>query len=110
NLDVVFWCVNGFESTLLTAAFLLVVVRLLQEWETGRATAATYLLMGALPLIRSDAYHVWAGAALIAFGIAEDKRRILRLLALALLLPVAHLLFRRWYYGAWLPNTYYLKV
>jgi arabinofuranosyltransferase len=28
-----------------------------------------------------------------------------------LLIPIAlHLLFRRWYYGEWLPNTYYAKV
>jgi hypothetical protein len=110
DIDLVFWSVNGFESTLLTATFLLVLVRLLKEWETGRPTPATYVLLGLLPLIRSDAYHVWAGAALVAFGMSEDRRRTLRLLALALLLPAAHLLFRRWYYGAWLPNTYYLKV
>jgi len=110
DLDLVYWSANGYETTLLTATFLLVVVRMLEEWATGRVAPATYLLMGLLPLIRSDAYHVWAAASLLALGIAEDRRRTARLLALSLALPLLHLLFRRWYYGDWLPNTYYLKV
>jgi hypothetical protein len=33
-----------------------------------------------------------------------------KMTAFAALLPVAHLALRQWYYGDWLPNTYYLKV
>jgi len=109
-MDLVYWSVNGFETTLLTAAFLLVIVRILKESEAWRPRFSTYVLMGLLPLIRSDAYHMWAAAALLALSISHDRRHTVWLLGVSLVLPGLHLLFRRWYYGDWLPNTYYLKV
>lgn len=109
-IDLLFWSVNGFETTLLTATFLSVVIRILEESQTARAATSTYLLMGLLPLIRSDAYYVWAAAALLAIGMSHNRRQTAGLLAVSLVLPSLHLLFRHWYYGDWLPNTYYLKV
>ena len=108
--DIVYWSVNGFETTLLTAAFLLVVVRILEESKADRPRPGTYLLMGLLPLIRSDAYHVWVGLAWLALGLHRDRPRIARLLGVSLVLPILHLLLRYGYYGDWLPNTYYLKI
>lgn len=108
--DLLFWSANGFETTLLTVIFLAVVVRLLDEEQTGQPRLATYLLMGLLPLVRSDALHVWLGAAILAIGISKDRRKTAAFLGVSLLLPAAHVLWRRWYYGDWLPNTYYLKV
>lgn len=108
--DLLFWSVNGFETTLLTVIFLAVVVRLLDEEKSGRPRLLTYLLMGLLPLVRSDALPIWAGAALLALGTSKDRKRTVGLLAVSLLLPLMHVLWRRWYYGDWLPNTYYLKV
>jgi hypothetical protein len=110
DLDVVYWSVNGFETTLLTALFLLVLVRVLEEWQRGASRPSTYLLMGVLPLVRADAYYVWAAAALLAWGLASQRRQTAWLLALSLLPGAAQLLWRHWYYGGWLPNTYYLKV
>ena len=109
-IDLLFWSVNGFETTLLTATFLFVVIRILEESQTARAETSTYLLMGLIPLIRSDAYYVWAAAALLAIGMSHNRRQTADLLAISLVLPALHLLFRHWYYGDWLPNTYYLKV
>jgi hypothetical protein len=108
--DLLWWAVNGFSQTLLTVVFLAVVVRLLDEHETGVPRAPTYLLMGLLPLIRSDGHHVWAAAALLALGTAGLRVRTLLWLGLAALLPIAHLLFRHAYYGEWMPNAYFLKV
>ncbi|MGH9174161.1 MAG: hypothetical protein ACRD1H_07370, partial [Vicinamibacterales bacterium] len=110
GMDLLYWSVNGFETTLLTVAFLFVVTRILDESARGRSRPLTYLLIGALPLIRSDAYHVSAAAALLAIATAPDRRQAASLLSLALILPVTHLGWRFWYYADWLPNTYYLKV
>jgi len=107
--DLLFWAVNGFDTTLLTAAFLFVVVRILDERDHA-PRALTYLALGALPVIRSDGYYVWAGAALVALGFARDRRAVLPWLALSLSLPALHLGVRRMYYGQWLPNTFYVKV
>ena len=108
--DLLFWSVNGFETTLLTVIFLAVVVRLLDEEQSGQPRVTTYLLMGLLPLVRSDALHIWFGTALLAIGVNKDRKKTAVFLGISLLLPLAHLLWRRGYYGDWLPNTYYLKV
>ncbi|MEZ4770836.1 MAG: hypothetical protein R2844_20770 [Caldilineales bacterium] len=108
--DLLYWSANGFETTLLTVIFLGVVVRLLDEEQTGQPRLFTYLLMGLLPLVRSDALHIWLGAAILAFGISGNRRKTVVYLGVSLALPVVHVLWRRWYYGDWLPNTYYLKV
>jgi hypothetical protein len=53
--DFLFWAVNGFETTLLTAVFLWALVRALDEAEHGTARALTFVIAGGLPLIRADA-------------------------------------------------------
>ncbi|MCO5196648.1 MAG: hypothetical protein M9941_02710 [Anaerolineae bacterium] len=109
-VDVFYWSTNGFETTLLTALFLWVVVRMVRESAESTPKVTTYLLLGLIPLVRSDAYYVWASAAILALLITPNRRRTVGYLALSLLLPLAHVLWRRVYYGAWLPNTYLLKV
>ena len=108
--DLLFWSANGFETTLLTVIFLAVVVRLLDEEQTGQPRLMTFLLMGLIPLVRSDALHIWLGTAILAIGTSKDRRKTMAFLGVSLLMPMVHVLWRRWYYGDWLPNTYYLKV
>src|SRR5262249_21286209 len=97
-VDVYAWSVKGFETTLLTALFLLVVVRVLDE--RGRLRPATVALLGALLLVRSDAAHVWIAVALLALGLSEDRRATAARLLASLAAPALHLAFRRAYYGA----------
>lgn len=108
--DMQFWAFHGFETTLLMLVFLWVIDRILEDSAAGSRRWTTYLLLGLLPLIRSDAHHLWMVAAILAFVTATERGRTLRWLGLAALPAVAHLLLRRGYYGEWLPNTYYLKV
>jgi hypothetical protein len=107
--DLLYWGLHGFETTLLTAVFLLFVTRVLEEEEAGPSTT-TWLLLGLLPLIRSDAHALFAAGALFAAAVARDRGKALRGVATAAIAPLAHLLFRYTYYGEILPNTYYLKV
>lgn len=108
--DLIYWSANGFETTLLTVVFLLVAGRLLREAAGGQSRLLTYVWLGTLPVIRSDAQPLWLALALLALGLSRDRRRTLLLLGVAALLPLAHVLWRVSYYGAWLPNTYTLKV
>jgi len=109
-LDLIFWATNGFETTLLTVIFLFTIMRILEESRTGKIKPGTCLLVGLLPLVRSDAYPIWLAVILLAFGISRDRRHTAKVLSLAFVFPLIHLMYRRWYYGDWLPNTYYLKV
>ena len=108
--DMQFWAFHGFETTLLMLVFLWVVDRILEDSAADSWRWTTYLLLGLLPLIRSDAHHLWMVAAILAFLTAGERGRTLRWLGLAALPALGHLLFRHAYYGEWFPNTYYLKV
>lgn len=108
SLDLLYWTVNGFETTLLAATFLWAMARTVDEAPAGRFTAGTCLLAGLLPVIRADAADFLL--VVVAAGLAFGLRRRAWLLVLAILPGAMHEAFRLLYYGDWLPNTYYLKV
>ena len=108
--ELLFWSMHGFETTLLTALFLWSIGRLLDEVERGSFRVLTFVAVGLLPVVRSDGYHLWVGAALLAVGLAKERARVLGWLALAAAPPIAQLAFRLAYYGEWVPNTYFLRV
>jgi len=108
SIDLVYWAINGFETTLLTAVFLWALSRAIDDAERGACSAWTFLLAGFLPIIRSDAADLTAIVAIVAFALGARRR--LWALGLSVLPLVLHLGFRVGYYGDWLPNTYYLKV
>jgi arabinofuranosyltransferase len=110
SMDLAFWAVKGFETTLLTALFLWALTRVLADAEHGPLRLLTLVPLSLLPLVRTDALHVWAAVAVVALGLLRPRSRTLPLLALSLLPFALHLLWRHGYYGDWLPNTYYLKI
>ena len=64
-------------------------------------------------LTRPDgALLVLATLALAGHALLSRRTRFVHLLVgiTPLLAPVLHVAWRRWYYGEWLPNTYYAKV
>lgn len=105
SMDITYWSVNGFETTLLAVLQLGFLVALFTHGEGWRV----WLTLGLVTLVRSDGVHVWAGDALLAVMLSKDRPRTLRYLALTLVPVAAHFGWRRVYYGDWLPNTYYLK-
>lgn len=110
SAELLYWSVNAFETTLLTALFLAALVRMLDDRERDHARIVTYLLVGLLPVARSDAYHLWAALIVIAVALSRNRRRLAECASVAVMIPILQLAFRRVYYGEWLPNTYYLKV
>ena len=108
SYDLLFWSINGFETTLLTGLFLWGVVRALDDAARGALSAPTCLLAGLLPIVRSDAADLTLAVLVVAVGLGARRRW--GWLLLAALPLVAHETFRVTYYGDWLPNTYYLKV
>jgi hypothetical protein len=104
--DVVQWSVWGFETTLLGFLGLLFLVRVMTRGDDPLA----YLALALVPLTRSDATYLFVAHAIVALAVSRDRRRTLAFLSLALVPAAYHLAFRRAYYGAWVPNTYDLKV
>ncbi len=113
---LIYWSLVGMETGLLTAALL---AALLAAWRTverpGFAAPLTLSLAAAAAYFaRPDGIALCLPAlVLAALGMARRRsaavESLLALGPLALLVGV-HALWRKAYYGAWLPNTYVLKV
>lgn len=109
SIDVLFWAVGGFETTLFALLFAWGTGALLDGEGGTRARPAALAALALLPLVRADGLVAWSGLALAATFLAPRAYRPARLAA-TLLPALAHLGFRWLYYGALLPNTYYLKL
>jgi hypothetical protein len=109
-VDLARWTTIGLETPLLTAVFLWLLIRILDEAAVNRPRAATFIMAGILGLIRVDGPLPALLLCLIALGLQPNKKRILAFSPLILILPLALLLFQQVYYGHPLPNTYHLKL
>lgn len=75
----------------------------------------TALFLGLAALTRPEGFLFFGLAGLHRVGTMIRARRFipsraeLAAVGLFLLLTVPHLLWRRWYYGYWVPNTFYIK-
>ena len=103
--DVILWSTWGFETSLLTFLTLVFLVRLFVHGPDPIGFAALSLV----PLTRGDGVHIFAAYGLVALVVATNRQTLIWL-AIAIVPAALHFVFRRMYYGDWLPNTYYLKV
>ncbi|MCR9165788.1 MAG: hypothetical protein ACE37F_07900 [Nannocystaceae bacterium] len=112
--EAMVWSGSGLETSFAAA----VVLASMVAWLRGRLVAAAGLAALA-GLTRPDALLPIAALGLGWLGVALAKRRgtaevpwrRVGLAALAFVVPLgAHLLWRRAYYGAWVPNTWPIKA
>lgn len=107
------WSTGGLETQLFAALVLLGLLAFLRE-RVGARPVASSLLLAAATLTRPEGLLSAAVAGgFLAVEVLQGRRRVRALAAwgLAYALPVgAHVLWRRLYYGFWLPNTFYAKV
>ena len=106
------WSLQGTEVSILTLFVSLATLWGLRMMKSGRFFPAPYILLGFSTLIRPD-----AAVPLLALGgflfFNQPRHRLKHLIATPLslvLFMTPQVLFRRWYYDDWLPNTYYLKM
>lgn len=115
NLTFVQWSTSGLEQalhTLLVLAWCAVAL-----FRRPSATAGLVLagLAALLELARPDgllflaATVAWVAAAAADRRPPADRLACYALCLAPLAIPIAHLLWRRATYGAWLPNTYFAK-
>ena len=109
------WCTGGLETMLFTLLVFLGFARLLAPWGRERRDAlACALSFAGAALTRPEGALFGALAfALLLFELVRGRRSVRAVLAWLgpfAALVGAHLLWRRSYYGEWLPNTFYAKV
>ncbi|MFN8019142.1 MAG: hypothetical protein U0P45_13610 [Acidimicrobiales bacterium] len=102
--------VSGMETSLAILATTELLLRLVRGDEADRPVAAG-LLAAATVLVRPDAALLVAAVALPGArrAVATRSTTPVRWLAVAALPLVAVEALRRWWFGAWLPNTYWAK-
>lgn len=110
NANVIYWTTFGMESALLTCLFLQGIYRVIREAQGAPPNPLTYLIIALLTLVRADGLVLAAFVYALALLLNKNKKTTLLFCALSLSIPVAHEIFRIWYYGDWLPNTAYLKL
>lgn len=106
------WSLQGTEVSVLTLIVSLAACWTLRDLDGGRFPVAPYLLLGFSTLIRMDMAVPFL--AVLSFLFFADRAHRWRHVLAGLLILAAFVapqtIFRRWYYGDWLPNTYYLKM
>ena len=114
---VVAWSIGGLEQPLLSAlvAWATVVGYRIVDGRSGRRAESTLgVLLGLAALTRPDGVlftMTTCGGVLLARGLSRrNLGAAVRVAAVAGLFFAAQLAFRRWYYGAWLPNTAHVKL
>ncbi len=119
NRSFAVWATSGLETRLFELFIVVGALRLAAETEArldGRPTRSIAPWWFALAsLTRPDgllfsAMAFAAAAAMLAWRRRLDVVRHVRAWLPYMLLVGGHFAFRRWYYGVWLPNTYYAKV
>ncbi|MGB9691353.1 MAG: hypothetical protein ACPL7D_04215 [Candidatus Sumerlaeaceae bacterium] len=106
------WALQGMDVAPLTPLISLTSLSLLRGLESRNFRAVCFAPTSVAMALRPDGVVPHATAAILATRIWPKQRARILLAAVLLFFVVAGgwTVFRRLYYGDWLPNTYYLKM
>jgi hypothetical protein len=108
TLSFCVWVSRGFELALCAMIGLLAYV---EAARPGHARPCRFgLLLGLAVWARMDAILYCVPGCIVFCVRTRDRRALARALASFLTLVAVLLVARRFYYGDWFPNTYYLKA
>ncbi len=108
-MPLLFWSVHGFETAVQTLFVALAIEKVHPKNTTNSPHRALIYLWIAF-VIRPDSALIillFAGFLLL---ISSAKRKVLKYSLLSILIITGVILFQKFYYGDFLPNTYYLKA
>lgn len=110
NRWIVYWTVAGSEAPALALALLAAIDLCLRARPERPLAAGAGIALGLMALLRADAPILLLALLPTLAALWRARRARVRAFALAFAIPFAHALWRRAYYGQWLPNTYHLKA
>lgn len=108
NRTFLAWTSSGLEAPLFVALVLAWVYATVFANEGRKTDVARVACASALALCRPEGVLFVAASVVQVRPCGRSPRTWIALLPIAA--PLAHLAWRRSFYGAWLPNTYYAKV
>lgn len=105
----VIWSTSGLETMAFTLLILLTTEALFLNPTTPLRWAASYGVLLCLVRAEGPAWALCIGG--LAFLLRQERRSVLARFVLPILIvSLAYLLFRLWYFGEWFPNTANAKV
>lgn len=106
------WALQGMEVSILVLIVSIAAWLAICNVKSGQFRPWLYLLLGIATLVRIDMVvpFIVIGAYLVWMDAPNRRRHLLWGLATLAIFLGGQTLLRFWYYGEWLPNTYYLKV
>jgi arabinofuranosyltransferase len=109
------WCTGGLETMFFTMLIFLALVGFAEEWKDPTRSPVRSAFLFALAALTRPEGNIFAAVAGLIFAIEVFRRRRSPKSFLVWLLPLAlmvgtHFVWRRAYYGYWLPNSFYAKV
>ncbi|MFC2025989.1 hypothetical protein ACFLUC_02215 [Chloroflexota bacterium] len=106
------WGLLGMEVSVLTLIICVSVWIGLKSMQVGQFSVWIYILLGISTLIRVDMVvpYVVILTFLVVVDTENRRQNLVWGISLLAVFLVSQTLFRLWYYGNPLPNTYYLKV
>jgi arabinofuranosyltransferase len=108
------WCTGGLATTAFTLAVMLALLAFAREQESRAERPGSGLLFALAALLRPEGILFTAVAGAFAgISVLRGQRSLRSVLVWAapwVVIVSSHFLWRRSYYGFWLPNTFYAKV
>ena len=106
------WNLLGMEVSGLLPITTAAVWMAIKVLKGGQFSPWLYLLLGVGTLVRMDMAVLFLAILVFmsVFDAANRQKHLLWGIGLLVAFLGGQTLLRRWYYGEWLPNTYYLKV
>ncbi|MFH1877180.1 MAG: hypothetical protein ABH883_00025 [Candidatus Omnitrophota bacterium] len=111
-LPLDFWALRGMETPVLVFLLLLSITRVFRVVEKKEFDPFLFIIAGTGLLVRMD-FALFFAVIFFFVLYSVPERRIQNAVSAVMvftLISGAHLLFRLFYYGEALPNTYYLKM
>ncbi len=110
NRGLLAWTAAGFETALLTFLFIMLIYRIIEESRLSQPKIQTYAYIAIMSLVRADAAVLSVLLYGTSFILNKERKTVFFYSAVSLIFPIAHEVFRIYYYGDILPNTAYLKT
>jgi hypothetical protein len=106
------WNLLGMEVSVLLLITTAAVWMAIKVLKGGQFSPWLYLLLGVGTLVRMDMAVLFLAILVFisVFDAANRQKHLLWGVGLLVAFLGGQTLLRHWYYGEWLPNTYYLKV
>lgn len=106
------WALQGMEVSALTLLVSLAIWRFLKAHQSNKFTLWPYVFLGIGTLFRVDVAVPFLLVLVFSFFYQPKHRKLHLIWGLGLLLVclLSQTAARLWYYGDFLPNTYYLKL